>query len=115
MQLKLFVINLLIGLMIVSLILLSQVFTALAEASSSSDQTDKELKDNDIKQKSKSSDTKPSNQQNNTITQAEGEEEHESNGDTGGRGLKQNITIDDTHPSDNIPFELPLDNTLPFP
>jgi hypothetical protein len=115
MQLKLFVINLLIGLMIVNLILLSQVFTALAEASSSSDQTDKELKDKDIKQKSKSSDTKPSNQQNNTITQAEGEEEHESNGDTGGRGLKQNITIDDTHPSDNIPFELPLDNTLPFP
>jgi hypothetical protein len=115
MQLKLFVINLLIGVMIVNLILFSQVFTALAGASSSSDQTDKELKDKDIKQKSKSSDTKPSNQQNNTVTQAEGEEEHESNDDTGGRGLKQNITIDDTHPSDNIPFELPLDNTLPFP
>jgi hypothetical protein len=90
--------------------------TSYALASSSSDQTDKELKDKDIKQKSKSSDTKPSNQQNNTkVTQAEGEEEHESNGDTGGRGLKQNITIDDTHPSDNVLFELPLDNTLPFP
>jgi hypothetical protein len=75
MQQKLFVINLLIGVMIVSLILLSQVFTALAEASSSLDQTDKELKDKDIKHKSKSSDTKPANQQNNTVTQAEGEED----------------------------------------
>jgi hypothetical protein len=36
--------------MIVSLILFSQVFTALT-ASSSSDQTDKEPKDKDIKQK----------------------------------------------------------------
>ncbi len=106
MQLKLFIIDLPIGAMIVSLILLSQLLTAAAEL------IDIEPKDNDIKQQSDSSKTKPA-KENNTVKQAE--EEQESNGDTRERGIEQNITIDDIHSSDDIPFELPFDNILPFP
>jgi hypothetical protein len=42
----------------------------------------------------------------------EEKEKQESNGDTRARGLEEhNITIDD----DDIPFELPFANSLPFP
>jgi hypothetical protein len=112
MQLKLFVIHVPVGVMIVSLILFSQAFTALAVASSSSDQTDKELKDKDTKQKSKSSDTKPNDGDN---MGKQTEEEQESNSDTRAIGLEQNITIENIHPSNDMPFELPFDNSLPFP
>ena len=57
----------------------SKVFTALA--SSSSYQTYKEPKDKDIKQKSKSSDTKP-NDEDTTGKQEEDAEEQESTDDT---------------------------------
>jgi hypothetical protein len=82
---------------------------------SSSDQTDKELKDKDIKQKSKSSETKLTNENNIVKQEEEGKEEQESNGYTRARGLEEhNITIDNIHLSDVIPFELPFANSLPF-
>ena len=112
MQLKLFVINLLIGVMIVSLILFSQVFTALAGASSSSEQTDKELKDKDIKHKSKSSDTKPNDEDNVGNHKEVKEKKQQSNGHTRGRGLQADkIMINDN----DIPFELPFHDIIPFP
>jgi hypothetical protein len=90
--------------------------TSYALASSSSDQTDKELKDKDIKQKSKSSETKLTNENNMVKQEEEGKEEQESNGYTRARGLEEhNITIDNIHLSDVIPFELPFANSLPFP
>jgi hypothetical protein len=110
MQLKLFVIHLPVGVMIVTLILFSQVFTALASLSSS-DQADKELKDEDIKQELVSGDTNL----NEDNTEKQEEVVQESNGDARERGLEQNITIDDIHSSDDIPFELPFDNIIPFP
>jgi hypothetical protein len=106
MQLKLFIIDLPIGALIVSLILLGQLLTAAAEL------IDIEPKDKDIKQELDSSETKP-DKENNTVNQVE--EEQESNGDTRERGLEQNITIDDIHSSDDIPFVLPFDDILPFP
>ena len=106
MQLKLFIIDLPIGTLIVSLILLGQLLTAAAEL------IDIEPKDKDIKQELDSSETKP-DKENNTVNQVE--EEQESNGDTRERGLEQNITIDDIHSSDDIPFVLPFDDILPFP
>ena len=108
MQLKLFIIDHPIGAMIVSLILLSQLFTAAAAA----ELIDIEPKDKDIKQELDSSETKP-DKENNTVNQVE--EEKESNGDTRERGVQQNITIDDIHSSDDIPFVLPFDDILPFP
>ena len=106
MQLKLFIIDLPIGAMIVSLILLGQLLTAAAEL------IDIEPKDKDIKQELDSSETKP-DKENNTVNQVE--EEQESNGDIRERGVEQNITIDDVHSSDDIPFVLPFDDILPFP
>ena len=108
MQLKLFIIDLPIGALIVSLILLGQLLTAAAAA----ELIDIEPKDKDIKQELDSSETKP-DKENNTVNQVE--EEQESNGDTRERGLEQNITIDDIHSSDDIPFVLPFDDILPFP
>jgi hypothetical protein len=108
MQLKLFIIDLPIGALIVSLILLSQLLTAAAAA----ELIDIEPKDKDIKQELDSSETKP-DKENNTVNQVE--EEQESNGDTRERGVEQNITIDDIHSSDDIPFVLPFDDILPFP
>jgi hypothetical protein len=108
MQLKLFIIDLPIGALIVSLILLSQLLTAAATA----ELIDIEPKDKDIKQELDSSETKP-DKENNTVNQVE--EEQESNGDIRERGVEQNITIDDIHSSDDIPFVLPFDDILPFP
>ena len=108
MQLKLFIIDLPIGALIVSLILLSQLLTAAAAA----ELIDIEPKDKDIKQELDSSETEP-DKENNTVNQVE--EEQESNGDTRERGVEQNITIDDIHSSDDIPFVLPFDDILPFP
>jgi hypothetical protein len=108
MQLKLFVIHIPIGLIIMSLLLFNLV---LIEAAAG-DQTDLDLKDKAIKQELGSSETQHT-KENNTVEQAE--ENQESNGDTRGRVIEQNITINDIYPSDDVPFELPFDNTIPFP
>jgi hypothetical protein len=107
MQLKLFVIHIPIRLIIMSLLLFNQVLIEAAAA----EQIDIDLQDKAIKQELGSSETKRI-KENNTVKQAE--ENQESNGDTRGRGIEQNITIDDIYPS-NIPFELPFDNIIPFP
>jgi lipopolysaccharide export LptBFGC system permease protein LptF len=104
-QLKLSVISLPVGVMLVSFILFSQVFTAVA---SSSDRTDKELKDKDIKQKSKSSETNLNDEDN-----IGKQEERES---------QDNVMVDNgddnnnsSGEEDDVPFELPFDNIIPFP
>ena len=108
MQLKLFVIHIPIGLIIMSLLLFNQVLIEAAAA----EQTDLDLKGKAIKQELGSSETKHT-KENNTIKQAE--ENEQSNGDTRGRVIEQNITINDIYPSDDIPFDLPFDNIIPFP
>ena len=115
MQLKLFVIHLLAGVMILSLIFFNQVLTLLSTPTkvAAAELIDIELKDKDIKQGLGTSETKPTNE-NNIVKQEE--EKQESNGYTRARGLEEhNITIDNIHLSDVIPFELPFANSLPFP
>jgi hypothetical protein len=118
MQLKLFVIHLLAGVMILSLIFFNHVLTSLSTTTitttaAPAELVDIELKDKDIKQGLGTSETKPTNE-NNIVKQEE--EKQESNGYTRARGLEEhNITIDNIHLSDVIPFELPFANSLPFP
>jgi hypothetical protein len=109
MQLKLFIFYLPTGVIIISLLLFNQI---LMEAAAAAEQTDIYLKDKAIKQELASSKTKPT-KENNTVKQPE--EKHESNGDIPGAAVEQNMTIDDIHASDDIPFELPFDNIIPFP
>lgn len=108
MQLKLFIFYLPTGVIIISLLLFNQILMEAAAA----EQTDIYLKDKAIKQELASSKTKPA-KENNTVKQPE--EKQESNGDTRGAAIEQNMTIDDIHASDDIPFELPFDNIIPFP
>jgi hypothetical protein len=109
MQLKLFIFYLPTGVIIISLLLFNQI---LMEAAAAAEQTDIYLKDKAIKQELASGKTKPT-KENNTVKQPE--EKQESNGDTRGAAIEQNMTIDDIHASDDIPFELPFDNIIPFP
>ena len=109
MQLKLFIFYLPTGVIIISLLLFNQI---LMEAAAAAEQTDIYLKDKAIKQELASSKTKPT-KENNTVKQPE--EKQESNGDTQGAAIEQNMTVDDIHASDDIPFELPFDNIIPFP
>jgi hypothetical protein len=116
MQPKPFVIHLFVGVMILSLIFFNQVLTLLSTPTTvaAAELIDIELKDKDIKQGLGTSETKPTNE--NNIVKQEEEEEQESNGYTRARGLEEhNITIDNIHLSDVIPFELPFANSLPFP
>jgi hypothetical protein len=113
MQPKPFVIHLFVGVMILSLIFFNQVLTLLSTptTAAAAELIDIELKDKDIKQGLGTSETKPNNE-NNIVKQEEEKEEQESNGYSRARGLEEhNITIDD----DDIPFELPFANSLPFP
>jgi hypothetical protein len=123
MQLKLFVMHLPIGVMIVSLIFVSQVvFSAAVAVVADEEQTDIiELEEYEgIKQELGPSETNPTE---NDIVKQEGEEEgededqQESNGDTAGTELEDdNIMIDDdNYLSDKVPFDLPFDDIVPFP
>ena len=122
MQLKVFVTHLQLGLMIVSLTFIGQVFRA-AVVVADEEQTDIiELEDEDIKQELGPSETEEiEDEEDDNASKQEDEmevEEQQSNDDTAGTGLEEdNITIDyDIYRSDNnVPFELPFDNTLPFP
>jgi hypothetical protein len=110
MQAKLFIFYLPTGVIIISLLLFNQILMEAAAATA--EQTDIYLKDKAIKQELASSKTKPI-KENNTVKQPE--ENQESNGDTRGAAIEQNMTIDDIDASDDIPFELPFDNIIPFP
>src|SRR5919112_6471083 len=99
MQLKLFIFYLPTGVIMISLLLFNQILMEAAAA----EQTDIYLKDKAIKQELASSTTEPT-KENNTVKQPE--EKQERNGDTLGATIEQNMTIDDIHASDDIPFEL---------
>ena len=115
MQLKLFAIDLPITVIVVSLILFNQLFTTTV-AAAAADQTDIELADKDIKQKPLSNDKEDND--NNIWKQREEKQEEEEkvgNDNTRERGLEEdNIMIDDDDHED-VSFELPFDNIIPFP
>ena len=115
MQLKLFAIDLPIVVIVVSLIPFNQLFTTTV-AAAAADQTDIELADKDIKQKPLSNDKEDND--NNIWKQREEKQEEEEkvgNDNTRERGLEEdNIMIDDDDHED-VSFELPFDNIIPFP
>lgn len=122
MQPKLFVIHLLlVGISLVGLIDLSQVFTSIATATAS-EMKDMELEDEDIKQELEPIETEEigDEEEDNTAKQEdEGkEEEEESDDDIAGTELEEDIMIDDNDSSDDdddVPLELPFDTPMPFP
>jgi hypothetical protein len=134
-QPKLFVIHLLlVGISLVGLIDLSQVFTSIATATAS-EMKDMEFEDKAIKQELEPSETEEIGEdeddniakhegegedEDDNIAKHEGEgedEEQESNDDTTGTGLEEDIMIDDNYASDDddVPLELPFDDPMPFP
>jgi hypothetical protein len=119
-QLRLFVIHLLlVGVLIVGLIIFSQVFTPIP-AATASEMKDTEFEDKAIKQELEPMETVEIGEDadDNTAKQdVEGEdEEQQSNDDTTGTGLEEDIMIDDNYSSDDdVPIELPFDNPMPFP
>lgn len=122
MQPKLFVIHLLlVGISLVGLIDLTQVFTSIATATAS-EMKDTELEDEDIKQELEPIETEEigDEEEDNTAKQEdEGkEEEEESDDDIAGTELEEDIMIDDNDSSDDdddVPLELPFDTPMPFP
>ena len=119
-QPRLFVIHLLlVGVLIIGLIIFSQVFTPIP-AATASEMKDTEFEDKDIKQELEPMETEEIGEDadDNTAKQdVEGEdEEQQSNDDTTGTGLEEDIMIDDNYSSDeDVPIELPFDNPMPFP
>ena len=115
-QLRLFVIYIPVGIMIISLIIISQIFTATAAAAlalalaAAEDQTDIEVKDKDIKEELGTSDTKATNDDN-TASETGLEEDNVMIDDT------DTYSSDDDNNDDDgdVPFELPFDNIIPFP
>ena len=110
--------------MVVGLIIFSQVLTSTtttATATATEMMTDMELEDKAIKQELEPSEREEiedeDEEENNTAKQEE-EEIQESNDDTAGIGLEEeSITIDGNYSSDDddVPFDLPFDNMIPFP
>ena len=136
MQIRLFVIHVPVGIMILSLMLFSHIFTeavALAAADAAKDHTDTEVEDKDNKGELRTSETKATNDDNTgkqEEEQDEDEEQQDSNDDTKAResGLEEDdVMIDDadTYSSDDgddnndddkdVPFELPFEDIIPFP
>jgi hypothetical protein len=81
---------------------------------------DMELEDKAIKQELGESETEEIEEQEHNIGKQEEEgkeEEQESNDDTARTGLEEdNIMIDNNYSSyDDVPFDLALDNHMPFP
>ncbi len=132
MQLRLFIINVPVGMMILSLILLSHIFTETVAfaATGAKDKTDTEVEDKNSKQESGTTETK-SNDDDSAKDGKEDKddaEQQESSDDSRAieRGLEDNIMIEDkdeiysSDDNDNdddgkdVPFELPFDD-IPFP
>ena len=102
------ILHLLVEVLIFSLIIFNQVFTATA----ATELRDIEPKDKSMKQELWPSGTEEIKQHN--IEKQE--EEEENNGDTAGTLLEEDIMIDDNYSSDDdVPFELHFDNIVPFP
>jgi hypothetical protein len=109
-QPKLFVIHLLLlGVLIVGLTIFSQVFTSIATATDKANKEELEpIETEEIEE----------DEEDNTAKQeGEGkEQEQESNDDTAGTGLEEDIMIDDNYSyDDDVPLELPFDDPMPFP
>ena len=102
------ILHLPVEVLIVSLIILNQVFTVTAAA----ELIDIEPKDKAIKQELWPSETEEIREDN---IEKQEEEEQENNGDIKRRGLEEDIMIDDNYSSDDVPFELYFDNIVPFP
>jgi hypothetical protein len=103
------ILHLLVELLIFSLIIFNQVFTATA----ATELIDIEPKDKAIKQELWPSEREEIKEHN---IEKQEEEEEENNGDTAGTLLEEDIMIDDNYSSDdNVPFELHFDNIVPFP
>ncbi len=86
--------------------------------------TDKELEDKAIKEElepSEKEEIEEEKEDDNTGKQEEEreeeeEEEQQSNNDTAGTGLEEDIMIDENYSyDDDVPFDLPFDNIVPFP
>jgi hypothetical protein len=116
--------NLLKVLIIGLIIIFSQVLTLAAVAVATKELTDIELEDKSIKQELGPSETEEiEEEEDNTAKEQEEEGEkgqQESNGDTAGTELEEddddNIMTDDNYLSDDdVPFELPFDDIVPFP
>ena len=106
MQPRLFVIHLLlVGVLLVGLIIFSQVFTPIPAATAS------EMKDMEFEDKAIMQELEPME------TEEIGEdEEQQTNDDTARTGLEEDIMIDDNYSyDDDVPIELPFDNSMPFP
>ena len=108
-------------LMIVGVIIFSQVFTSsrITIATASTEMTDKELEGKAIKQELEPSETQEiqDEEEDNTAKQEE-EEIQESNDDTAGTGSEGDTIMRDGNYSsddDDVPFDLPFDNMIPFP
>ena len=103
------ILHLLVEVLIFSLIIFNQVFTATA----ATELIDIESKDKAIKQELWPSGTEEIKEHN---IEKQEEEEEENNRDTAGTLLEEDIMIDDNYSSnDNVPFELHFDNIVPFP
>jgi hypothetical protein len=107
--------------MIVGVIIFSQVFTSsrITIATASTEMTDMELEEKAIEQELGPRETEEiqDEEEDNTAKQEE-EEIQESNDDTAGTGLEgDTITRDGNYSSDDddVPFDLPFDNMIPFP
>jgi flagellar biosynthesis/type III secretory pathway M-ring protein FliF/YscJ len=119
-QPRLLVIHLLlVGVLIVGLIIFSQVFTPIP-AAIASEMKDTEFEDKAIKQELEPMETEEIGEDaddNKAKQDVEGEdEEQQSNDDTARTGLEEDIMIDDNYSyDDDVPIELPFDNSMPFP
>ena len=104
------ILHLLVEVLIFSLIIFNQVFTATA----ATELRDIEPKDKAIKQELWPSGTVEIKEHN---IEKQEEEEEENNGDIAGTLLEEDIMIDDNYSSDDddVPFELHFDNIVPFP
>ena len=105
--------------MIVGLVIFSQVFTPVPTAVAS-EMKDIEFEDKAMEQELEPSETEEIGEdEDDNIAKHEGEgedEEQESNDDTAGTGLEEDIMIDDNYSSDDdVPLELPFDDPMPFP
>ena len=103
------ILHLLVEVLIFSLIIFNQVFTVTAATEVIGIQS----KDKAIKQELWPSGTEEIKEHN---IEKQEEEEEENNGDNAGTLLEEDIMIDDNYSSDDdVPFELPFDNIVPFP
>lgn len=121
MQLRLIVIHVPAGMMILTLMLFSHIFTgavALA-ATGAEDKTDTEVEHKDSTQESGTTETKSDDDKSakqGDEDKDDDEEQQESSDDTKAteKGVEDNVMIEDNDDDKDVPFVLPFDD-IPFP